>query len=91
MNKGIISTGSKEATQAGADILRAGGNAFDAVAASVFAASVIEPIASYSLGAESVFMLYDAQSGDLYSLSGQGVAPSRANADWNFDFPSNIL
>ena len=80
--QGVISSGHYLTSMAGMRMMLEGGNAFDAVAASVFAASVIEPIASYSLGAESVFMLYDAQSGDLYSLSGQGVAPSRANTDF---------
>ena len=30
MNKGIVATGSKEATQAAVDILQSGGNAIDA-------------------------------------------------------------
>ena len=42
MNKGIVSTGSKEATQAGVDVLCAGGNAFDAAIASVFASMTSE-------------------------------------------------
>lgn len=42
MNKGIISTGSKEATEAGAEILRAGGNAFDAAVAAVFTSMTSE-------------------------------------------------
>ena len=42
MNKGIVSTGSKEATQAAADILRAGGNAFDAAVSAVFTSMTSE-------------------------------------------------
>ena len=42
MKKGIVSTGSKEATQAGVDVLYAGGNAFDAAIASVFASMTSE-------------------------------------------------
>ncbi len=42
MNKGIISTGSKEATQAGAEILRADGNAFDAAVSAVFTSMTSE-------------------------------------------------
>ena len=42
MNKGIVATGSKEATQAGAEILRAGGNAFDAAVAAVFTSMTSE-------------------------------------------------
>jgi gamma-glutamyltranspeptidase/glutathione hydrolase len=63
-------------------MLLSGGNAFDAVVASTLAAAVVEPIASYSLAAEGVFMLYDAKSGDLLSLSGQGTAPGKATVDF---------
>ena len=63
-------------------MLLGGGNAFDALVAAGFAAAVTEPIASYSLAAESVFMLYDAESGDLLSLSGQGTAPRQATLEF---------
>ena len=78
--KGVISSGHYLTSMAGMRMLMNGGNAFDAMAAAGFAAAVIEPIASYSLAAEGVFMLYDAASGDLLSLSGQGVAPAQATA-----------
>ncbi len=80
--QGVISSGHALTSMAGMRMLLSGGNAFDALAAAVLAAAVIEPIASYSLGAESVFMLYDARSGDLKSLSGQGTAPSMATVDF---------
>ncbi len=80
--KGVISSGHYLTSMAGMRMLLNGGNAFDAIAAAGFAAAVIEPIASYSLAAEGVFMLYDAASGDLLSLSGQGVAPGLATADF---------
>ena len=80
--RGVISSGHYLTSMAGMRILLNGGNAFDAIAAAGFAAAVIEPIATYSLAAEGVFMLYDAASGDLLSLSGQGVAPGRATAEF---------
>ena len=73
---GVISSGHYLTSMAGMRMLLSGGNAFDAVVAASFAAAVVEPIASYSLGAEGVFMLYDAKSQDLLALSGQGVAPA---------------
>ncbi len=76
--QGLISSGHCLTSMAGMQMLLAGGNAFDAVVAAGFAAAVTEPIASYSLGAESVFMFHHAASGDLLSLSGQGAAPARA-------------
>ena len=80
--QGVISSGHALTSMAGMRMLLSGGNAFDALAAAVLAAAVVEPIASYSLGAESVFMLYDARSGDLKSLSGQGTAPAMATVDF---------
>ena len=81
-NEGVISSGHYLTSMAGMRILLAGGNAFDAMVASSLAAAVVEPIASYSLAAEGVFMLYDSDSGDLLSLSGQGGAPGAATADF---------
>jgi gamma-glutamyltranspeptidase/glutathione hydrolase len=80
--QGVVSSGHYLTSMAGTRMLLAGGNAFDAAVAAGFAAAVVEPIASYSLAAEGVFMLYHAASGDLLSLSGQGVAPGRATADF---------
>ncbi|MDE0232621.1 MAG: gamma-glutamyltransferase [bacterium] len=80
--RGIISSGHYLTSMAGMRMMVSGGNAFDAVAAGVFAGVVVEPTAACSLAAESVFMLYDARSGDLKSLSGQGVAPGRATAEF---------
>ena len=80
--EGIISSGHYLTSMAGMRMLLSGGNAFDAIVAAGFAAAVIEPTASYSLGAEGVFMLHDARSGDILSLSGQGVAPRAATVDF---------
>ena len=80
--RGVISTGHYLTSMAGMRMLLTGGNAFDAAVAAGFAAAVIEPIASYSLAAEGVFMLYHAASGKMLSLSGQGVAPAMATTDF---------
>ena len=57
MNKSIISTGSKEATQAGVEILKAGGNAFDAAVAAVFA-SMTSEFALTGAGGGGAMMIY---------------------------------
>ena len=80
--RGVISSGHYLTSMAGMRTLMDGGNAFDAMVAATFAAAVVEPIASYSLGAEAVFMLYDAASGDLRAASGQGGAPAAATVDF---------
>ncbi len=76
--EGVISSGHYLTSMAGTRMLLSGGNAFDALVAAGFAAAVVEPIASYSLAAEGVFMLYDAGSDEVLSLSGQGTAPRQA-------------
>ena len=81
-NRGVISSGHYLTSMAGMRILLNGGNAFDALVAAGFAAAVVEPIASYSLAAEGVFMLYHPASGDLLSLSAQGVAPAKATVEY---------
>ncbi len=80
--QGVISSGHYLTSMAGMRMMLSGGNAFDALVAAGFAAAVTEPIASYSLAAEGVFMLYHSESGDLLSLSGQGTAPNSATVDW---------
>ena len=80
--QGVISSRHYLTSMAGMRLLLNGGNAFDALVAAGFAAAVVEPIASYSLAAEGVFMLHHPVSGDLLSLSGQGVAPERATREY---------
>ena len=72
--QGVVSSGHYLTSIAGMRMLLSGWNAFGA--------AVVEPIASYSLACEGVFMLYDSDSGDLLSLSGQGTAPSGATVDF---------
>ncbi len=81
-NEGVISSGHYLTSMAGMKMLMSGGNAFDAMVAASLAAAVVEPIASYSLLAEGVFMLYDSESGDLTSLNGQGGAPGAATPEF---------
>ena len=81
-NQGVISSGHYLTSMAGAKLMINGGNAFDALAASVFAAAVVEPIASYSLAAEAVLMLYSKEEASFLSVSGQGTAPELATIDF---------
>ena len=56
MDKGIISTGSHEATQAAAEILSVGGNAFDAAVSAVFT-SMTSEFALTGVGGGGAMML----------------------------------
>ena len=61
MNKGIVATGSQEATQAAADMLRAGGNAFDAAISAVFT-SMTSEFALTGVGGGGAMMVQTAGS-----------------------------
>jgi len=80
--QGVISSGHYLTSMAGMRMLLSGGNAFDALVAATFAAAVIEPTASYSLGAESVFIFHDAKASEILTLSGQGVAPRKTTVEF---------
>ena len=81
-SNGIISSGHYLTSMAGMRMLMSGGNAFDALVSATFAAAVVEPVASYSLGAEATFMFHDTGTGDFLSLSGQGPASLKATPEF---------
>lgn len=57
--KGAVAAGDVHTAQAAADVLRAGGNAFDAAIAALFASSVAEPVLS-SLGGGGFLLAHPA-------------------------------
>src|SRR5467141_2619058 len=76
--QGVVAAGHPLVSMAGMRMLLSGGNAFDAVVASGFAAAVVEPTASYTLCGECVALIHDARSGEMLAVSGQGTAPALA-------------
>ncbi len=78
--KGMIATGHYAATEAGVEILDAGGNAFDAAVAAAFALGVCEPAAS-GLGGQTMLLIRDAASGKTLALDGSSRAPNRATPE----------
>jgi gamma-glutamyltranspeptidase / glutathione hydrolase len=74
---GIVAAGRQYTVEAGMRLLKAGGNAFDAGAAAVFAAAACE-ISHFGLGGEAPVALFEARSGKVSIVCGQGTAPRAA-------------
>ncbi|WP_049926873.1 gamma-glutamyltransferase family protein [Halopiger goleimassiliensis] len=69
------------ATDAGLEILEAGGSAADAAVAVACALSVVEPWFSSALGGGTWALYYDADSGEVTSLDGVGPIGSEASVE----------
>ncbi len=79
---GVVAAGGAGAVAAGIKILKAGGNAADAAAATILALNVTDHIAC-SIGGEVPVLIFDAENREVKSLSGQGRAPlSQTAIDW---------
>ncbi|MEO1224184.1 MAG: gamma-glutamyltransferase [Pseudomonadota bacterium] len=70
----VIATMYPQATEAGAEVLRRGGNAVDAAVAAGFAVGVVEPFNS-GLGGIAVLVYYDRGTGETHVFDGTGVLP----------------
>jgi gamma-glutamyltranspeptidase/glutathione hydrolase len=78
--RGMVSSAHPLATQAGLEILDAGGNAFDAAVAVAATLNVVEPMMS-GMGGFGVTLLYDARKRSLRCLDSSGRFPAATNAD----------
>lgn len=78
--KGMVSTAHPLATEAGLDILRSGGNAFDAAVATAAMLNVIEPMMS-GVGGYGTIIVYDAEEEKALFLNCSGRIPKNVNSD----------
>ncbi len=78
------------ATQAGMDILAAGGNAFDAAVAVSAALAVVEPYNS-GLGGGGFWLLHRAHDGHEVMVDGRETAPLAAGRDMYLDADGNVV
>ena len=78
---GMVACGHWLAANAGADILKKGGNAFDAGVATVLAQSVLE-FDLFGFGGEVPTLLYVAKDRQVYSVDGNMAAPKGVDIDW---------
>jgi gamma-glutamyltranspeptidase/glutathione hydrolase len=76
------------ATDAGLEILRAGGNAFDAAVAVASALAVVEPTGS-GLGGGAFFLLHRARDGREVCIDARERAPAAASRDMFLDADGN--
>lgn len=81
---GMVATAHPLATQAGVEILRAGGNAIDAAVAAAFTLGVVEPHAS-GLGGGGFMLFYSADTGEVTVIDYADVAPGLATDDMFLD------
>ena len=81
--RGVVATSHPLASEAGARLLRAGGNAVDAAAAVQFALNVVEPLASGIGG--GAFTLIRPAAGETFVVDSRERAPAAATADLFLD------
>jgi len=77
--EGIVATSQPLAAEAGVELLRQGGNAFDAAVATAAALNVVEPT-STGLGGD-VFALYRTADGEVGAMRACGGAPAEATIE----------
>ncbi|WP_128478788.1 gamma-glutamyltransferase family protein [Halorussus pelagicus] len=76
---GVVATSQPLAAEAGVELLREGGNAFDAAVATAAALNVVEPT-STGLGGD-VFALYRTADGEVGGMRSCGGAPAEATIE----------
>jgi gamma-glutamyltranspeptidase / glutathione hydrolase len=72
---GVVATDHPLATQIGVDVLRSGGNAFDAAAAVQFALNVVQPHFT-GIGGASNIIIREGDTGKLFAIDARETAPA---------------
>lgn len=76
----MVATSQPLAVEAGLEVLRQGGNAFDAAVTTAAVLNVVEPM-STGIGGDCFALLYLAGSGEIKALNGSGRAPEALDLD----------
>ncbi len=88
-DKAMVVSARQEASKIGNDILKKGGNAFDAMAATELALAVSYPYAG-NLGGGG-FMVYRKNNGDIGAVDYREKAPLAATKDMYLDEEGNVI
>ena len=78
---GMVTCPHSLASQAGVDVLRAGGSAVDAAIATSAALAVLYPHMT-GVGGDAFWLIHDAKTGQVRYLDGGGRAAANASIDW---------
>jgi len=70
-----------QATLAAEHVLRAGGNAFDAIVAGQAVLGLVQP-AMNGMGSDATLLVYDAKAQKVFSINAEGTAPKLATIEW---------
>ena len=78
---GAVASGHYLASQAGMQLMMAGGNAIDAAIATAAALGVVEPQSS-GIGGDGFISIYDAKTRAVYAVNATGAAPTGATREF---------
>ncbi len=90
INQAAVATAHPLATKAGIDILKQGGNAFDAAAAISASLAVVEPYSS-GLGGGAFWLVHRASDNKQTMIDGREKAPIRSHKDMYLDKSGNVI